>query len=51
MKKLPKQWIANVCHTLLGVIFSNWVREQVDERNKNLLFKNNELIDIDPEIA
>jgi len=51
ISKLPKQWIANVCHTLLGVIFSNWVREQVDERNKNLLFKNNELIDIDPEIA
>ena len=25
--KLPKQWIANVCHTLLKTIFSDWVRE------------------------
>jgi len=49
--KLPKQWIANVCHTLLGAIFSNWVREQVDQRNQGILVKNNQLIDVDPEIA
>ena len=25
--KLPKQWIANVCHTLLKTTFSDWVRK------------------------
>ena len=49
--KLPKQWIANVCHTLLGSKFSDWVREQVNQRNQGLLVRNNELIDVDPEIA
>ena len=24
--KLPKQWIANVCHTLLKNTFSDWVK-------------------------
>ena len=26
LPKLPKQWISNVCHTLLGTTFSDWVR-------------------------
>ena len=51
INKLPKQWIANVCHTLLKRTFSDWVRAQVDERNKNLLVKKDMLIDVDQEIA
>ena len=49
--KLPRQWIANVCHTLLKNTFSDWVKQQVNERNKNLLVKKEMLIDVDPEIA
>lgn len=49
--KLPKQWIANVCHTLLKSTFSDWVKAQVNERNKNLLIKKDMLIDVDAEIA
>ena len=49
--KVPKQWIANVCHTLLKNVFSDWVKEQVEERNKGLLVKKELLIDVDPEIA
>ncbi len=48
--KLPKQWIANVCHTLLKTTFSDWVKKQVAERNKALLVKKDMLIDVDPEI-
>ena len=51
LPKLPKQWIANVCHTLLKTTFSDWVRKQVDERNKSLLVKKDMLIDVDPAIA
>ena len=31
--KLPKQWIANVCATILTGIFSAWVAQQVEKRN------------------
>ena len=51
ISKLPKQWIANVCHTLLKKTFSDWVKAQVNERSKNLLVKKNMLIDVDSEIA
>ena len=28
-KKLPKQWIANVCYTVLKEPFAEWVKAQV----------------------
>ncbi len=51
LPKLPKQWIANVCHTLLGAVFAEWVRDQVNQRNQGLVVKKGELIDLDPELA
>ena len=51
ISKLPKQWIANVCATILKGTFSNWVREKVNERNEKLLVKSGLTIQMDPEIA
>ena len=49
--KVPKQWLANVCHTVLKDTFKNWVKEQVAERNKKLAVDKGCMIELDPEIA
>ena len=49
--KLPKQWIANVCATVLKDVFTTWVAKQVKERNEKLVVKQGLAIEMDPEIA
>ena len=49
--KLPKQWIANICSTVLQDIFTDWVKEKVEERNESLITKKGLAIEMDPEIA
>ena len=48
---MPKQWIANVCATVLQDIFVSWVAKMVNERNEELIEKKGLAIDMDPEIA
>ena len=33
IRKVPKQWLANVCATVLGGVFTGWVRARIEERN------------------
>ena len=49
--KLPKQWIANVCNTVLKNVFSDWVKAVVAKRNKELAIKRDLLIEMDPDLA
>ena len=49
--KLPKQWIANVCATVLKDTFTNWVKARIKERNDKIMVKKGLAIDLDPEIA
>ena len=48
---MPRQWVANVCATVLKDIFSKWVKEQVNKRNEDLLVEKGLIIEMDPEIA
>ena len=48
---MPKQWLANVCNSVLKNIFSDWVKAKVDERNTQVKSKKNMMIEMDPEIA
>ena len=36
IRKLPKQWIANVAYSVLGDDFSDWVKEQIEARNEHV---------------
>ena len=38
-------------HTVVGTQFSDWVRQQIDERNEKLTSDHNLNIELDPEIA
>ena len=49
--KIPKQWIANVCATILKNSFSDWVLRMVDKRNQELLEDKGMEIEMDPEIT
>ena len=49
--KLPREYISNVCHTLIGDSFKNWVDAQIRARNQKIKDQQNVLVDLDPEIA
>ena len=37
LQKTPKQWIGNVCASVLKNIFTDWIKEQVETRNKKIV--------------
>ena len=37
LPKTPKQWLANVCQTVLKESFSNWVKDQVKARHAKVM--------------
>ena len=51
LKKVPKQWIVNVCAAVIGAPFRTWVAEQVNARNEHVKSKKNMMISIDPKMA
>ena len=51
LAKIPKQWIVNVCATILGSEFKDWVQEQVEDRNALMAEKKEIMISMDPHMA
>ena len=49
-EKLPRQYIANVIHTLVGKPFRQWIDAKLEERNAELVEKKEMIIELDPEI-
>lgn len=49
--KTPKQWIANVCNTVLKDVFAHWVEEQIKKRNLEMQEKKGLMIEMDAEVA
>ena len=50
LPKTPKQWIINVCATVIGKPFKTWVVDQVEERNALMAKKKEVMIDMDPQM-
>ena len=48
--KLPRAYIANVIHTLVGQPFAQFINKRANKRNEKVM-KERDLIDMDPEIA
>ena len=51
INKVPKAWVANVCATVLGDVFTKWVSSQVKLRNEKLVVEKGLAIEMDPRIA
>ena len=49
--RVSKQWICNVCFTILEDEFSDWVKAQVEVRNEHVTSKKNVMIAMDPAVA
>ena len=49
--KLPRQWIVNVLYSVIGEPFSDFVRQQITDRNQKMQTDHNLNIELDPEIA
>ena len=49
--KLPRAYIANVIHTMVGKPFSDWVDERIKVRNKKVTDERDLAIKMDPAIA
>ena len=50
MHKVPRQWIVNVCYTLIGKKFADFVGDTVAARNQHVAERQDLLLDMDPEI-
>ena len=49
--KTPKQWICNVSASVLGDVFVNWVKDQIEARNAKVTKQKDLLIAMDPDVA
>ena len=47
---LPLQWILNVCNTVIGSDFTDWIKSCVSARNDSMAEKRDMNVAIDPEI-
>ena len=51
LRKVPKQWVVNVMATVIGEPFIEWVKQQINDRNKALIMERKLGIELDEEIA
>ena len=49
--KLLRQYICNVCYTLIGESFKQWVDHVMQQRNSKIESERNLSIQMDPQIA
>ena len=49
-EKMPRQYLGNVIHTLVGKRFREWIDAKLEERNEKLVEKKEMIIEIDPQI-
>ena len=51
IRRLPKEFLANVAYTVIGQPFADWVRQQIEIRNEKLAVDQQIHIELDPELA
>ena len=47
-EKFPRQYIANVIHTIVGKSFREWMDRKLEDRNADLAEKREMFIELDP---
>ena len=48
---MAKEWICNVCATVLKGMFAGWVKNRIEERNEKVMVQHNLNIQMDEDIA
>ena len=49
--KISREWICNIIATVLGKKFTDWVKEQIENRNEEVTVKKGLEIELDPDVA
>ena len=49
--KVPREWICNIIASVLKNIFTDWVKQQIEDRNEEMAEKRDMNIELDPDIA
>ena len=49
--KFPKAYICNICYTVIGEGFKDWIKEQINLRNEKVAKDSNLLITMDKDVA
>ena len=50
LDKVSREWICNICCTVLKEDFENWVSKQIQNRNEEVVEKNELNIEMDAEV-
>ena len=50
-KKVSREWICNVCATVMGTVFTDWLKEQIRDRNEEVKDKKDLNIELDADVA
>ena len=48
--KVPKEWICNICATVLRGLFLGWVKNQIEARNQKVSREQDLMIEMDAEV-
>jgi hypothetical protein len=51
LHKVSREWIYNVVATVLGTVFTDWVKDQIEDRNEEVKDKRKLDIELDPDVA
>ena len=51
LHKISREWIYNVIATVLGDVFTDWVKDLIDDRNEDIRDKRKLDIELDPDVA
>ena len=51
LHKVSREWICNIIATVMGTVFTDWVKEKIDERNEEVKEKGDMHIELDPDVA
>ena len=49
--KVSREWICNVCASVLKTTFTDWLRKQINERNETVVEKGDLNIEMDEDVA
>ena len=45
--RLPRQWLINVCNTVIGKPFAEWINAVIEKRNDDMARKQDLLVELD----
>ena len=51
INKVSKEWLCNVCATILKGMFTGWVKNRIEERNEKIALEKGLMIQLTPEAA